>query len=65
MAKKPATIGRKQDGTFKPGQSGNPAGRPVGARHATTLAVEALLEGEHEKLTRTAIDKALEGDTTA
>lgn len=65
MTKKPATTGRKQDGTFKPGQSGNPAGRPVGARHATTLAVEALLEGEHEKLTRTAIDKALEGDTTA
>ncbi|MBO9510593.1 hypothetical protein J7347_03585 [Erythrobacter sp. A6_0] len=24
-----------------------------------------MLEGEHEKLTRTAIDKALEGDTTA
>ena len=65
MAKKPETTGRKQDGTFKPGQSGNPAGRPKGARHATTLAVEALLQGEHEKLTRAAIDKALEGDTTA
>lgn len=65
MARKPETTGRKQDGTFKPGQSGNPAGRPKGARHATTLAVEALLEGEHEKLTRAAIDKALEGDTTA
>ena len=46
---------------FKPG---NP-GRPKGARHKTTLAVEALLEGEHEALTRKAIDKALEGDTTA
>lgn len=65
MARKPETTGRKQDGTFKPGQSGNPSGRPKGARHATTLAVEALLEGEHEKLTRAAIDKALEGDTTA
>jgi hypothetical protein len=30
-----------------------------------TRAVEALLEGEHEALTRKAIDKALEGDITA
>ncbi len=29
------------------------------------MAVEALLEGEHEALTRKAIDKALEGDTVA
>lgn len=28
---------------FQKGQSGNPAGKPVGTRHATTLAVEALL----------------------
>ena len=36
-----------------------------GSRHKTTVAVEALLEGEHEKLTRKAIDKAMEGDTVA
>jgi hypothetical protein len=29
------------------------------------MAIEALLEGEHEKLTRAAIDKALEGDVPA
>lgn len=29
------------------------------------MAVEALLEGEAETLTRVAIDRALEGDTTA
>ncbi len=46
---------------FKPG---NP-GKPKGARHRTTLAMEALLEGEHEALTRKAIEKALEGDTRA
>lgn len=56
---------RKQAGQFAPGVSGNPAGKPRGARHKTTLAIEALLEGEHEKLTRKAIEKALEGDTTA
>jgi hypothetical protein len=48
----------------KPFEPGN-AGRPRGARHRTTLAIEALLEGEHEKLTRKAVEKALEGDTVA
>lgn len=48
----------------RPFRPGNP-GRPKGARHKVTLAVEALLQGEHEKLTRVAIDKALEGDTVA
>ncbi|MBU2342197.1 MAG: hypothetical protein KKE77_13270 [Alphaproteobacteria bacterium] len=62
---KPKTTGRKQAGQFAPGVSGNPAGRPPGARHKTTLAIEALMEGEAEKLTRAALDKALEGDTTA
>lgn len=48
----------------RPFESGNP-GRPKGARHKVTIAVEALLQGEHEKLTRVAIDKALEGDMVA
>lgn len=48
----------------RPFEPGNP-GRPKGARHRTTLAIEALLDGEHEALTRKAIEKALEGDTTA
>ena len=48
----------------RPFQPGNP-GRPVGARHRVTRAVEELLEGQHEKLTQRAIDKALEGDTVA
>ena len=50
---------------FKQGQSGNPAGRPKGARHRTTLAMEALLDGEAEALTRKAIELACEGDTVA
>ena len=37
----------------------------MGARHKTTIAIEALLEAEHEALTRAAIDKAKEGDVTA
>jgi hypothetical protein len=50
---------------FKPGQSGNPAGKPKGTRNRTTLAVEALLEGEAEALSRKAIELALAGDTVA
>ena len=57
---------RKNAGTTRgrPFQPGNP-GRPKGARHRTTLAIEALLEGEHTKLTRKAIEMALKGDTIA
>ena len=55
----------KQGARFRKGQSGNPSGRPRGARNKTTLAVEALLDGEAEALTRKAIERALEGDTTA
>lgn len=63
MTDKPKSNGRKTDGTFA---SGNKlGGRTLGSRHKTTLAVEALLEGEHEALTCKAIEKALEGDTVA
>jgi hypothetical protein len=48
----------------KPFETGNP-GRPRGARHRTTLAIEALLDGQHAALTKAAIDKALTGDPTA
>lgn len=51
--------------TWKPGQSGNPAGKPIGARHKTTLAIEKLLDGEGEALTRKAIDLAKNGDMQA
>jgi Family of unknown function (DUF5681) len=57
---------QKQRGRpFVKGESGNPAGKPKGARHKTTLAMEALLEGQAESLTRKAVEMALDGDTTA
>ena len=65
MAKKPVNAAKKQGGRFAPGVSGNPAGKPAGARHKVTRAIEALLDGEHEALTRKAIEKALEGDMVA
>src|SRR5918998_2679084 len=48
----------------KPFQQGNP-GRPKGSRNRTTLALEALLDGEAEAITRKAVEMALAGDTTA
>jgi hypothetical protein len=61
----PDNTGEKQAGRFAAGQSGNPAGKPKGARHKTTLAIQALLDGEGEALTRKAVELALAGDITA
>jgi hypothetical protein len=50
---------RKQRGRpFKPGQSGNPNGRPKGTRNVVTRAVEALIDGQGEALGAKAIEKA-------
>jgi hypothetical protein len=55
----------KQAHGFRPGRSGNPSGRPKGARNKTTLAVEALFQGEAGELTRACIERAKAGDSTA
>ncbi|TNC16430.1 hypothetical protein FF100_04070 [Methylobacterium terricola] len=52
-------------GTFPKGQSGNPAGKAKGTRNRTTIAMQELLEGEAEKITRKAVELALLGDTVA
>ena len=54
-----------QDNRWKKGQSGNPNGRAAGSRNRATLAIEALLEGEGEALTRKAIELAKAGDMQA
>ena len=59
------TPGKQRGRPFVRGKSGNPAGKPAGARHKVTRAVEALLEGQHEALTQKAIDLALAGDGPA
>src|SRR3954453_10141599 len=60
-----AKTGQQQNTRFKPGRSGNPRGRPQGSRHRTTLAIDALLDGDAEKLTRKAVEMARAGDTVA
>ncbi|WP_069879552.1 DUF5681 domain-containing protein [Bosea sp. BIWAKO-01] len=65
MAGAENAVGKQRGAPFKPGQSGNPAGKAKGTRHKVTLAIEALLEGEAEALTRKAIELGLAGDMTA
>ena len=48
----------------KPFKAGN-SGRPKGSLNRVTLAIQSLLDGEGEELTRKAIELAKEGDLTA
>lgn len=63
MAEDAQPEGRRADGTFAPGNKHG--GRTQGSRNRVTVAIEALLEGQHAELTKAVIDKALEGDMTA
>lgn len=50
---------------FKPGQSGNPKGRPPGARSKRLAVLDALGEGAAEAVLVATIDGAKGGDTSA
>ena len=60
----PVNVPRKAP-PWRPGQSGNPKGKARGSRNKACLIAEVLLDGETQRLTRRAIDLALEGDTVA
>jgi len=47
---------------FQPGQSGNPAGKPKGARNRATRAAQALIDGKAEEVVEKALELALAGD---
>ena len=46
MSINPEIAGRIQDGRFVPGVSGNPAGKPPGARARATRLAEKLMAGD-------------------
>ena len=65
MTLRPETTGAKQSGRFPKGTSGNPAGRPQGARHRLTILAEKLMEDETEAVVQAVIKAAIDGDMTA
>lgn len=50
---------------FKPGQSGNPRGKPAGTRSKSTQLLLALMEGGAEKITQAVIEAAQGRDLMA
>ena len=51
--------------TFVKGQSGNPAGRPLGARNRKTLLLDGMLEDESVEMVQRLIEQAHAGDAAA
>jgi hypothetical protein len=51
--------------TFVKGESGNPAGRPPGARNRSTLIAEGLLDANGAALMETIVERAMAGDPAA
>ncbi len=50
---------------FERGQSGNPAGKPPGARHRITVLAETLMADDAEAVVRAVVAAAKGGDMTA
>ena len=59
------TAGKQRGKPFRPGISGNPAGKPPGAKNRATMLAQALFDGEAETLTRKIIELAKAGDMQA
>lgn len=62
----PENTGEKQEKTrFQKGKSGNPNGRPQGARNKATLLVEQLFTGDLQEICKSIISKAKSGNMQA
>jgi Family of unknown function (DUF5681) len=57
--------GQNQAGRFQKGMSGNPSGKPKGARARVTQLAEKLLDDDRDAIVRAVIAAAKGGDPTA
>jgi len=60
-----STVETQADGRFKPGESGNPAGRPKGAKNKTTLLAEEAMAEKVGAVVDKLVERALAGSTGA
>jgi hypothetical protein len=59
------TAGKQRGRPFPRGKSGNPRGKPKGARHKTTLLAEKLMQNDAENIVNAVLTAARAGDMTA
>jgi len=59
------TGGNSESGRFAPGESGNPAGRPKGARNKASILAAQLFEQKVEAVAEKIIERALGGSVAA
>jgi hypothetical protein len=59
------TAGMQRGKPFPKGKSGNPRGKPKGARHKTTLLAEKLMQDDAENIVNAVLTAARAGDMTA
>jgi|SRR5664279_4531346 len=56
---------RQGDHLFRPGESGNPNGRPAGARSRVTALAQRMMDADAEAVIAALLKAAKGGDTTA
>jgi hypothetical protein len=65
MAENSAPKQRGKGKPFPPGQSGNPRGKPRGARHRATMFAEKLMQADVGDVVQTVVAAAKDGDMSA